>query len=68
MKWDTRWVCYTESIIATWFQVPNFQAALAETGNIMSDNEIKHEIISTKQQTTTFGFVIKSHCLVQIFV
>ena len=34
----------------------------------MSDNEIKHEIISTKQQTTTFGFVIKSHCLVQIFV
>jgi len=34
----------------------------------MSDNEIKHKIISIKRQPTTFGFAIKSNCLVQIFV
>jgi len=34
----------------------------------MSDNEIKHAIISIKQQPTIFGFAIKSNCLVQIFV
>jgi hypothetical protein len=53
-------VCYTESVITTLFQIPNFQAALAEIiGNMMS-NENKHEIISIKQQPTTFGFAIQS--------
>ena len=39
----------------TRLQVPDFKATLAENKNI-SDNKIKNEIVSTKQQLTTYEF------------